>query len=81
MAMAMAIYVGESSFAKLEKATEQAKAMIESWTTEKRDFKDSSSNFNPGIPVDIYNQYRSGSYQTTKNDYENYLWLFGGKRV
>jgi hypothetical protein len=81
MAMAMAIYVGESSFAKLEKATEQAKAMIESWTTEKRDFKDSSSNFNPGIPVDIYNQYRSGSYQTTKNDYEKYLWLFGGKRV
>jgi len=66
MAMAMAIYVGESSFAKLEKATEQAKAMIESWTTEKRDFKDSSSNFNPGVPVDIYNQYRSGSYQTTK---------------
>ena len=81
MAMAMSIYVGESSFAKLEKATEQAKAMIESWTTEKRDFKDSSSNFNPGIPVDIYNQYRSGSYQTTKNDYEKYLWLFGGKRV
>jgi len=81
MAMAMAIYVGESSFAKLEKATEQAKAMIESWTTEKRDFKDSSSNFNPGIPVDIYNQYRSGSYQTTKNDYEKYLWLFSGKRV
>jgi hypothetical protein len=81
MAMAMAIYVGESSFAKLEKATEQAKAMIESWTTEKRDFKDSSSNFNPGVPVDIYNQYRSGSYQTTKNDYEKYLWLFGGKRV
>jgi hypothetical protein len=81
MAMAMAIYVGESSFAKLEKATEQAKAMIESWTTEKHDFRDSSSNFNPGLPVDMYNQYRMGSHQATKNDYEKYLWLFGNRRV
>jgi hypothetical protein len=81
MAMAMAIYVGESSFSKLEKATEQAKAMIESWTTEKRDFKDSSQNFNPGLPVDIYNQYRMGGYQATKNDYEKYLWLFSNRRV
>ncbi len=81
MAMAMAIYVGESSFAQLEKATEQAKAMIESWTTEKRDFKDSSQNFNPGLPVDMYNQYRTGSSQVTRSDYEKYLWLFGGKRV
>jgi hypothetical protein len=81
MAMAMAIYVGESSFAQLEKATEQAKAMIESWTTEKRDFKDSSQNFNPGLPVDMYNQYRTGSSQVTRSDYEKYLWLFGGRRV
>jgi hypothetical protein len=81
MAMAMAIYVGKSSFSKLEKATEQAKAMIESWTTEKRDFKDSSQNFNPGLPVDIYNQYRMGGYQATKNDYEKYLWLFSNRRV
>lgn len=81
MAMAMAIYVGESSFAKLEKATEQAKAMIESWTTEKRDFKDSSSNFNPGLPVDRLNQYGMTGYQATKSDYEKYLWLFGKGRV
>lgn len=81
MAMAMAIYVGESSFAQLEKATEQAKAMIESWTTEKHDFKDSSQNFNPGLPVDMYNQYRTGSSQVTRSDYEKYLWLFGNRRV
>ena len=81
MAMAMAIYVGESSFAKLEKATEQAKAMIESWTTEKRDFKDSSSNFNPSLPVDRLNQYGMTGHQATKSDYEKYLWLFGKGRV
>jgi hypothetical protein len=31
MAMAMAIYVGENSFTKLEKVTDQTKAMMESW--------------------------------------------------
>ena len=55
--------------------------MIESWTTEKRDFKDSSSNFNPGLPVDRLNQYGMTGYQATKNDYEKYLWLFGNGRV
>jgi len=81
MSMAMAIYVGESSFSQLEKATELAKAMIESWTTEKNEFRDSSQNFNPGLPVDMNNQYRMGSYQATKSDYEKYLWLFGKGRV
>jgi hypothetical protein len=81
MSMAMAIYVGESSFALLEKATEQAKAMIESWTTEKNQFKDASQNFNPGLPVDMYNQYRMGAAQATRSDYEKYLWLFGNRRV
>ena len=81
MAMAMAIYVGESSFSKLEKATEQAKAMIESWTTDKTMFKDSSQNFNPSIPVqnDMYNNRPYTG--PTKSDYENYSWLFGGRRV
>jgi len=81
MSMAMAIYVGESSFAQLEKATEQAKAMIESWTTEKNEFRDSSQNFNPGLPVDMYNQYGMSGYQATRSDYEKYLWLFGNRRV
>jgi hypothetical protein len=81
MAMAMAIYVGESSFSKLEKSTEQAKAMIESWTTDKTMFKDSSQNFNPSIPVqnDMYNNRPYTG--PTKSDYENYSWLFGGRRV
>ena len=81
MAMAMAIYVGESSFSKLEKATEQAKAMIESWTTDKTMFKDSSQNFNPSIPVQN-DMYSNRTYTgPTKSDYENYSWLFGGRRV
>ena len=81
MAMAMAIYVGESSFSKLEKATEQAKAMIESWTMDSREFKDSSSNFNPALPVNTMNNPSMKNYQSTRDDYQKYSWLFGGSRV
>jgi len=81
MAMAMAIYVGESSFSKLEKATEQAKAMIESWTMDTREFKDSSRNFNPSLPVNSMNNPSMNNYQSTRDDYQKYSWLFGGSRV
>jgi len=81
MAMAMALYVGESSFAQLEKAAEQAKAMIDSWTTETSLFKESSQNFNPGIPVSYDGSFGYDRNQVTKSDYQNYLWLFGGRRV
>jgi hypothetical protein len=81
MAMAMAIYVGESSFSKLEKATEHAKAMIESWTMDTREFKDSSRNFNPALPVNSMNDPSMRNYQSTKDDYQKYSWLFGGTRV
>jgi hypothetical protein len=81
MAMAMALYVGETSFSLLEKSTEQAKAMIESWTTETNVFRDSHANFNPGLPVDPYGLNNYSKNTLTKSDYENYLWLFGGRRV
>jgi hypothetical protein len=81
MAFAMAVFVGETSFAQLEKATEQTKAMLESWTTEKNAFKDSSQNFNPGLPSNTYNNMNYGRQEATKSDYEKYLWLFGGGRV
>ena len=80
MAFAMAVYVGETSFAQLEKATEQAKHMLESWTTDKREYKDSSINYNPGVPS-ISGYHNNTNNQLTKSDYEKYLWLFGGRRV
>ena len=81
MAFAMAIYVGETSFTQLEKATEQTKAMLESWTTEKNEFRDSSQNFNPGLPVNPNNNSYYGRNEVSRTDYEKYLWLFGGRRV
>ncbi len=81
MALAMAIYVSETSFSKLEKATEQAKAMLESWSVESNTFVDSHQNFNPGIPVATYGNYGHQRNTVTKSDYEQYLWLFGNRRV
>ncbi len=80
MSMAMALYVAETSFSKLEKATEQAKAMLESWSTEKTQYRDSSMNFNPGVPVNPSDRMNMNRNTLTQSDYEKYLWLFGGKR-
>jgi hypothetical protein len=81
MAFAMAMFVGETSFAQLEKATEQTKAMLESWTTETNPFKESSQNYNPSLSSNPYGNMNYGRQQVTKSDYEKYLWLFGGGRV
>jgi hypothetical protein len=81
MAFAMAIFVGETSFAQLEKATEQTKAMLESWTTETNTFRDSSQNYNPSLPSNPYGNMNYGRQEVSKSDYEKYLWLFGGRTV
>jgi len=78
MAMAMAIYVGESSFSQLEKVTEQTKAMIDSWAVSTNEYKDKSKDFNPSLPVmPNHNTNRGINPNPTRNDYEKYLWLFG----
>jgi len=78
MAMAMSIYVGESSFSQLEKVTEQTKAMLDSWSISTNEYKDNSKDFNPSIPVMPNSNYNRGmNHNPTRNDYEKYLWLFG----
>jgi len=78
MAMAMSIYVGESSFSQLEKVTEQTKAMLDSWSVSTNEYKEKSQDFNPSIPVMPNSNNHRGMYQNpSRNDYEKYLWLFG----
>tara|TARA_R110000803_G_scaffold4597_1_gene15434 strand:+ start:1342 stop:3120 length:1779 start_codon:yes stop_codon:yes gene_type:complete len=82
MAMAMAIYVGENSFTNLEKVTDQTKAMVDSWTVQESVVRNPIDDFNPSLSMyngGDYNQQRSGG-QATKSDYQNYLWLLGGKK-
>jgi len=81
MAMAMAIYVGENSFSSLEKVTEQTKAMVDSWMVQETPVKNPVNDYNPSLsamPRDPYGRPHYGG--ASKSDYENYLWLFGGRR-
>jgi len=75
MSVAMALYVGESSFTSLNKVTNQTKAMIDSWTVNTNEFN-RRQFMDPVLPQQQENIKR----EATKSDYENYLWLFGGRR-
>jgi hypothetical protein len=81
MSLAMAIYVGETSFTQLKKAEDMTKVMLESWTVNNNE-RPNPSNFNPSMPVftdnNNKNTYRN---EPSRQDYENYSWLFGGKRL
>jgi len=79
MGMSMAIYVGESSFQKLEKVTQQTKVMIESWTVTENESAKNVINFNPVIPNYGRNDINKNN-DPTKNDYIKYGWLFGNAR-
>jgi len=82
MAMAMAIYVGESSFSSLEKVTEQTKAMIDSWAVHETPIKNPVESYNPSLSAFNNNPYGNPNHggNISKKEYENYLWLFGGRR-
>ncbi len=75
MSVAMALFVGENSFTQLNKVTNQTKAMINSWSVNKNEFN-RKQFLDPVIPQQQENIKR----EATKSDYENYLWLFGGRR-
>jgi hypothetical protein len=77
MSIAMATYVGESSFTKLTKVTEQTKAMLNSWSVNNNESIKENINFNPVIPhyQDRINQFNS--QQVSREDYQKYGWLFG----
>jgi hypothetical protein len=76
MSIAMCCYVGESSFTQLTKVTEQAKVMIDSWQVNSSVPESRNRFFDP-----VFEQYgQTKKNEPTKNDYENYLWLFGGRR-
>ena len=80
MGISIAIYVGESSFSKLEKATDQAKSMIDSWAVVNNDSVGKEAQFNPTIPNDNLLRERAGFQNNgpTRDDYQKYGWLFGG---
>jgi len=77
MAMAMALYVGESSFSQLQKSDEMTKAMLNSWVDVSQDRKETlvdlqpirdSHTLNPSVRPNV----------TNEQMYKEYNWLFGG---
>ena len=82
MAIAMAIYVGEIAFQKLEKVTQKTKVMIDSWTVNNNDTVVKEAHFDPMLPNMAANndKYNLNKNSALKEDYIKYSWLFGGKR-
>ena len=82
MAIAMAIYVGEIAFQKLEKVTQKTKVMIDSWTVNNNDTVVKEAHFDPMLPNMTANndKYKLNKNSALKEDYIKYSWLFGGKR-
>ena len=81
MGISMAIYVGESSFSKLEKVVESTKIMIDSWTVANNDSVGKQIHFDPMIPNgNMINERMKMNSGPSKDDYMKYGWLFGGKR-
>ena len=77
MALAMAVYVAETSFTQLNKVNEQAKSMLDSWTVETYE-KPKEQYFNPALSNG--NRFDNPAYrnQPSLKEYKDYLWLFGG---
>ena len=80
MGISMAIYIAESSFSKLEKATEQAKSLINSWAVVNNEAVGKETHFDPVIPNQnvINERYGLNNNGASKQDYQKYGWLFGG---
>jgi len=80
MGISMATYVGESSFSQLTKATEQTKAMLNSWQVNVNEETSKAVSFNPVLPSGPMMGNQRFDNEPTRKDYETYGWLFGSRR-
>ena len=81
MGISMPIYVGESSFSKLERVTEHTKKMLDSWSVAHNETVANEVYFNPTLPnVNVkHDRYGRQVTEASKSDYAKYGWLFGGR--
>ena len=79
MAIAMALYVGEHSFAKLHKADSLTKAMLESWTMGGEGTEEEPSYRKPQQNKGIFG-HPGNQNNDSKQMYKDYGWLFGKVR-
>ena len=86
MAMAIAMYVGDISFAHLKRNDNANKAMLDSWLLSERTYETKKSFYSHGTAFDaIGSMSMDGQRQPqmgnnmTREDYQEYSWLFGRK--
>jgi hypothetical protein len=70
MGISMATYVGESSFSQLTKATEQTKAMLNSWQVNINEETSKAVSFNPVLPSGPMMGNQRFDNEPTRKDYE-----------
>ena len=84
MGLAMALYVGELSFSQLKRSEDVNKSMIESWTLSERTYDTKDLFYSNGTDMDsVTRKFMDDSPQTPnvgKSSYQEYSWLFGGKK-
>jgi hypothetical protein len=81
MGISMAIYVGESSFSKLEKATEHTKSMLNSWAVMNDETAIKQTHFDPMMPNTSTLRDRMNLREgPSRDDYMKYSWLFNSRR-
>ena len=80
MALAMALYVGESSFSQLQKSDEMTKAMLNSWVGGGEESSESNVELRPVRDSSVLSpRIKHGS--ASKEIYKEYSWLFGKGKI
>jgi hypothetical protein len=90
MSIAIAMYAGDISFTQLKRNEQQNKAMLESWVMSERTYEAPQSNvYSYGTSFDQVGMMQidsspyaksSTSNVPAKEQYNQYSWLFGGKK-
>jgi hypothetical protein len=87
MSMAIALYAGDISFTQLTRNENQAKAMVDSWMLAERTYDSGKGFYSYGTSFDgvgsmqmDQSQYGNQQTQPSKQLYQEYGWLFGGKK-
>jgi len=86
MAMAIAMYVGDISFTQLKRSDSANKAMLDSWLISERTYETKKSFYSHGTAFDAVGSMSAGDNNPfnqnnpiSKQQYEEYSWLFGSK--
>jgi len=86
MAMAIAMYVGDICFTQLKRNDSANKAMLDSWVLSERTYEPKKSFYSHGTAFDAVGSmsmdgqpHNPSNNNLSREQYQEYSWLFGGK--